>query len=150
MLERLAANVGKGLAAGLVGTAAMTVSSTLEMKLRDRGASNAPADAASKVLDIEEFRSEDAEQRFGQLVHWGYGTGWGAARGVLATFLPPLAADAGHLAALWGSEQVMLPTLDVAPPATEWGAQEVAVDAWHHLVYVAATGLAYRWLDDRG
>lgn len=69
MLARLAANIGKGLAAGLVGTAAMTVSSTLEMKLRDRGASNAPTDPASKVLDIDGFISEEAEQRFGQLVH---------------------------------------------------------------------------------
>lgn len=149
MLARLAANVGKGLAAGLVGTAAMTASSTLEMKLRDRGSSSAPADAASEVLDIEEFTSEEAEQRFGQMVHWGYGTGWGAARGVLGTFLPPTLADAGHLTAVMGAEQVVLPRLDVAPPATEWGAQEVAIDAWHHLVYVAATGLAYRWLDQR-
>jgi hypothetical protein len=149
MIARLAANVGKGLAAGLFGTAAMTLSSTLEMKLRDRGSSNAPADAASKVLGIAEFSSEEAEQRFGQLVHWGYGTGWGGVRGVLGSFLPPAMADAGHFAALWGSEHVMLPTLDVAPPATEWGAEEVAVDAWHHLVYIAAAGIAYRWLDRR-
>ncbi len=150
MITRLASNVGKGLAAGLVGTAAMTVSSTLEMKLRDRGASNAPAQAAAEVLGIDEFASDEAEERFGQLVHWGYGTGWGAARGVLGTFLPPLAADLAHFGAVWGGEHVMLPTLDVAPPATEWGAQEVAIDAWHHLVYVGATGIAYRLLDRRG
>lgn len=149
MIARLAANVGKGLAAGLVGAAAMTVSSTLEMKLRDRGSSNAPADAASKVLGIDGFTSDAAEERFGQLVHWGYGTGWGAVRGALGTVLPPAVADAAHFATLWGSEHVMLPALDVAPPATEWGAEEVAVDAWHHLVYIAATGLAYRWLDRR-
>jgi hypothetical protein len=53
----------------------MTVSSTLEMKLRDRGASNAPADAASKLLHIDGFTSDEAEQRFGQLVHWAYGPG---------------------------------------------------------------------------
>jgi hypothetical protein len=150
MLARLAANIGKGLAAGLVGTAAMTVSSTMEMKLRDRGSSNAPADAASKVLGVDGFTSEEAEQRFGQLIHWAYGTSWGAARGILGTVLPPGVADAAHFAALWGSEQVMLPALDVAPPATEWGAEEVAVDTWHHTVYILATGLAYRWLDVRG
>jgi hypothetical protein len=150
MLARLAANIGKGLAAGLVGTAAMTVSSTLEMKLRDRGASNAPADAASKLLHIDGFTSDEAEQRFGQLVHWAYGTGWGAARGILGTVLPPVAADAGHFGAVWRSEQVMLPALEVAPPAAEWGAEEIAVDGWHHAVYAVATGLAYRWLDARG
>jgi hypothetical protein len=149
MIARLAANVGKGLAAGLFGTAAMTLSSSLEMKLRDRGSSNAPADAASKVLGIAEFSSEEVEQRFGQLVHWAYGTGWGAARGAFGTVLPPPVADAAHFGAVWGAEQVMLPALDVSPPATQWGAKEVAVDAWHHLVYIAATGLAYRWLDRR-
>jgi hypothetical protein len=149
MLAQITANLGKGLAAGLVGTAAMTLPSTMEMKLRDRGASNAPADAASELLDIDEFSSEDAKQRFGQLVHWTYGTGWGAARGVLGAFLPPPAADAAHFVSVWGAEQVMLPALDVSPPATKWGAEEVAVDAWHHLVYAVATGLAYRWLDAR-
>jgi hypothetical protein len=41
----------------------------------------------------------------------------------------------------------MLPTLDVAPPATEWGVAEVAVDAWHHAVYALTTGMAYAWLN---
>lgn len=149
MIARLAANVGKGLAAGLAGTAAMTLSSTLEMKLRDRGGSSAPADAASKVLGIDGFTSASAEERFGQMVHWAYGTGLGAARGALGTFLPPVAADVSHFGSVWGAEQVTLPALDVAPPATEWGGKEIAIDTWHHLVYVATTGLVYRWLDRR-
>ena len=41
----------------------------------------------------------------------------------------------------------MLPALDVAPPLTEWDAEEVAIDAFHHLVYAAATGVAYSLLD---
>jgi hypothetical protein len=41
----------------------------------------------------------------------------------------------------------MLPALEVAPPLTEWGAKEIAVDALHHLVYAAATGAAYSLLD---
>jgi hypothetical protein len=28
----------------------------------------------------------------------------------------------------------MLPALDVAPPITQWGSEEIAIDAWHHLV----------------
>jgi hypothetical protein len=45
----------------------------------------------------------------------------------------------------------MLPTLGVAPPVTQWGSKEVAIDAWHHLVYAAATSLAYAFLDrDQG
>ena len=144
---RLAGNIGKGLAAGFVGTAAMTVSSTLEAKIRDRGSSSTPAEAAEKMLGVEEMDSEQAESRFNNLVHWGYGTAWGAARGLLGSVLPPAAADAAHLGAVWGGEQVVLPSLDVSPPATQWGAKEVGIDVLHHVVYALATGLAYRWLD---
>lgn len=150
MPARLVTNLAKGVAAGLLGTAAMTVSSTVEMKLRDRGSSNVPVAAASRVLGIEGFTSDDSERRFGQLVHWVYGTAWGVGRGFTGSVLPPVAADAAHFGAVWGAEHVLLPTLEVAPPAPEWGARELAVDAWHHVVYAAATGKAFRWLDRRG
>ncbi|MDQ2881798.1 MAG: hypothetical protein M3Y48_11385 [Actinomycetota bacterium] len=45
MIGQVAAAVGKGLFAGMVGTAAMTASSTLEAKLRGRKGSTAPLDA---------------------------------------------------------------------------------------------------------
>jgi hypothetical protein len=145
----LAAAVGKGLAAGLAGTAAMTVSSTLEAKLRGREASTAPARAASKVLGVAPV-DEQGERRFNSLVHWGYGTGWGAARGVFAAVgLGGVPATLAHLGAVWGSEQVALPATGAAPPATQWEATEVVIDVWHHVVYAAATSVAYRWLDRR-
>ncbi len=148
MISNLAQNVGKGLLAGLAGTAAMTISSTIEMKVRGREASTAPARAAEKVLGIKEFQNGSAEKRFSTLVHWGYGTGWGAARGVLRTMgVPPKIATALHYSAVWGGESVMLPVLDVAPPVTMWGGKEIAIDAWHHVVYVVGTALAYEALD---
>jgi hypothetical protein len=147
LLGHLAASVGKGLAAGLVGTAAMTVSSTLEARIRGRAPSSTPADAASKVLGVAPV-DEQGEQRFNQLVHWGYGTGWGAVRGLLGGLgLRGLPANVSHLAAVWGAEQVVLPATGAAPPATQWGAREIAIDLWHHVVYATATGLAYHWLD---
>jgi hypothetical protein len=146
-LGDVASAVGKGLFAGVAGTAAMTVSSTLEMKLRGRGASSAPAQAAAKVLGVQPI-DEEAQARFSNLVHWGYGTGWGGVRGLIAAagFSGP-AATATHLAAVWGSEQVMLPALGVTPPLTQWGKEEVAIDALHHAVYAAATSIAYSLLD---
>jgi hypothetical protein len=144
----LACTVGKGLVAGFAGTAAMTVSSTLEQHLRGRAASTAPADATAKVLGIAEFSTPGAKNRFSNLVHWGYGTGWGVVRGLLAAAgLRPAAATLAHGAAVWGNEQVMLPVLDVAPPVYMWPREEVAIDAFHHLVYVTATGVAYGLLD---
>jgi uncharacterized membrane protein YagU involved in acid resistance len=143
----LATTIGKGLVAGVAGTAAMTLSSTLEARLRGREFSTAPAKAAQKLLGIKEFTTPAAEARFSNLVHWGYGTGWGVARAVLGRLLGPKAADAAHFGAVWGSALVMLPALDVAPPAWTWGAEEVAIDVFHHAVYVTTTGIAYDLLD---
>ena len=140
----LAQRVARGLLAGAIGTAAMTVSSTIEQKLRGREASTAPADAAMKVLGIEGFCDDAAKSRFSNAVHWAYGTAWGVPRALLdAAGLNPAAATGAHGAALWGSEQVMLPALGVAPPLWEWGVAEIAIDALHHAVYTVATSLAY-------
>ena len=122
--EKVASSIGKGLVAGVVGTAAMTVSSTLEARLRGRASSSAPARATAKVLGISSFEDGVAQARFNDLSHWGYGTSWGSA-------------------------QVTLPALDIAPPSIFWGSQEVAIDAFHHTVYALATGVAYELLSTR-
>jgi uncharacterized membrane protein YagU involved in acid resistance len=145
-MNALAAAIGKGVVAGLVGTAAMTVSSTVEAKLRRRPFSTAPAKAAQKVLGIESFASPQAEARFSNVVHWSYGTGWGVARGILGMVLPPKAAGLAHFGAVWGGAVVMLPTLGVAPPVWKWRRDEVAIDVLHHIVYVTATAAAYELL----
>jgi hypothetical protein len=145
----LAAAIGRGLVAGFAGTAAMTLSSTLEAKLRGRAPSSAPARATTKVLGIKEFEDDIAKARFNDLSHWGYGTGWGVVRGLLgATGMTPKAATAAHGAAIYGSAQVTLPALDVAPPAIFWPKEEIAIDAFHHVVYATATGLAYQLISD--
>jgi hypothetical protein len=145
----LAGAIGKGLVAGFAGTAAMTLSSTLEAKLRGRAPSSAPARATTKVLGIKEFEDDIAKARFNDLSHWGYGTGWGVVRGLLgATGMTPKAATAAHGAAIYGSAQVTLPALDVAPPAIFWPKEEIAIDAFHHVVYATATGLAYQLISD--
>ena len=147
MLSHLTGAIGKGLVAGLVGTAAMTASSTLEMKLRGRGGSDAPAKAAGKVLGVEP-KGDEGKERFSNIVHWGYGTSWGAVRGLLgAAGLRGPAATAAHFATVWGTELKMLPALEVAPPPQEWGAAELAVDALHHAVYAAAAGAAYEYIE---
>ena len=147
-LATLADAIGKGLVAGFAGTAAMTASSTLEARLRGRPASSAPARATAKVLGIKEFEDDHAKARFSDLSHWGYGTGWGVVRALLAaTGLKPGAATAAHGAAVWGSAQVTLPALEVAPPVVFWGVEEIAIDLFHHAVYTVATGLAYELLD---
>jgi hypothetical protein len=151
LVSTIASNVGKGLVAGFVGTAAMTVSSSLEARIRGRAASSAPARATTKVLGIKEFEDDIAAARFNDLSHWGYGTMWGVVRGLLGTTrLSPRAASAAHGAAVWGSAAATLPLLEVAPPFVFWGKKEVAIDLWHHAVYATAAGLAYRLIDAPG
>ncbi|GAB3441955.1 hypothetical protein GCM10027570_08690 [Streptomonospora sediminis] len=138
-----ASSVGRGLLAGLVGTAAMTVSSTIEARLSGRGPSTAPAQAAGTVMGVEP-RNESGEQRFNTMVHWGYGTMWGAARGLIGDAgLHGPAAAAAHLALVWGGEQAALPATGVSSPAWQWGPRQIAIDLLHHSVYAAATGCAY-------
>src|SRR6476646_1031960 len=79
LLRAIATEVGSGLLAGLAGAAAMTIASTIEMKLRRRPPSTAPADAAGKVLHVQP-RDDQGKQRFGTLVHYAYGTAWGLGR----------------------------------------------------------------------
>ena len=148
MLNRLALGIGRGILAGAAGTAAMTLSSTLEARLRGRPSSTAPAKAAARALGIETFDDGEAYARFSNLVHWGYGTGWGVARGMLrASGVRPRLATATHFATLWGSALYALPKYEVAPPVTEWAAEDIAIDVFHHLVYVSATAVAFELLD---
>jgi hypothetical protein len=150
-LNTLGSSIGKGLLAGLAGTAAMTVSSSIEARLRKRAASSAPARATAKVLGIKEFESDLAQARFNDLSHWGYGTSWGVLRGLLsATGMKPRAATALHGAAIYGAAQATLPALEIAPPVIFWPKQEIAIDAWHHAVYAAATGVAYELINANG
>jgi hypothetical protein len=146
IFARVATALARGLVAGLIGTAAMTLSSTIEMRARKRPPSDAPAKAVETVLEIEP-KDEAAEERLSNIVHWGYGTAWGVARGMLDLVgLKGLAATLAHFAAVWGAAMVMLPTVRAAPPPTEWGTTELAIDGFHHAVYATATGAAYEAL----
>lgn len=146
-LSEVAAAAGVGAAAGLAGTAAMTISSTVEAKLRGRPGSDTPARAAGVVLGVAPT-SEETKPRFNTLVHWGYGTGWGVLRGVFdVAGLRGTTAAAAHLGAVWAGEQAVLPLTGVSSPAWKWGGKEIGIDLLHHGVYAAATSAVYEVLD---
>jgi hypothetical protein len=147
--DTIASAIGRGLVAGFVGTAAMTLSSAVEARLRGRTPSSAPARATAKVLGIAEFEDDVAKARFNDLSHWGFGTSWGVLRGLLgASGLSGPQATALHGAAVYGNSQVMLPALEIAPPSVFWAKEEIAIDAFHHAVYALATGIAYEALSN--
>lgn len=139
--------IGKGVLAGVAGTAAMTAVSTVEMKMQDRETSTVPAEAAEDIVGFD-VSSEEGEKKLTNLVHWVYGVGWGAFRGLLCSFgLRGPEATGTYFAGVWGSGLAMLPALGVAPPPQEWGSKAVAMDAAHHAVYAGATDLAFRFLE---
>jgi len=75
-LGSLGCIVGKGILAGLAGTAAISVSRAVGMNLTGREPSSTPARAVEKVLGIKAVDDEH-EAQFSNMVHWGYGTSWG-------------------------------------------------------------------------
>ena len=141
MIARAACGLGIGLVAGVVGTAAITVSQLIAMRIQGRKPSSSPVKAVSKVFAIQPVE-DAAASRLNELTHWGYGTTWGAARGLMTVFgLRGPWADVVHWGLVQGTAMVMLPGLKVAPPVREWGAKEIAIEGFHHVVYVAAVGL---------
>jgi len=99
------------------------------------------------VLGVQP-RNDAGKARFSNVVHWAYGTSWGTVRGLLhAAGLDGTKATALHFTAIWGGAQVMLPALDVAAPLWESEPKEIAIDAFHHLVYAGATGIAFNALE---
>ena len=142
-----AGSAGRGLLAGFVGTAAITVSQLIEMKITGRQGSDAPAKAVEKTLPVKAPDDEDERMLMGQLVHWDYGTSWGIPLGLMREAgVKSLPASLIHFVGIWGTALVMLPSLDLAPPVTEWSSKQIAIDMAHHGVYATAAGLAYERL----
>jgi len=51
---------------------------------------------------------------------------------------------------VWTTELVVTPALDIGvPPVSHWDAEDIAVDALHHLVYASATSATCE-LPERG
>ncbi len=93
----VATALGKGIIAGLAGTAAITISQMIEMQLTGRKTSDAPVKAAEKVLDVKPASKEDKE-KMAQEVHWSYGTSWGVVRSLIsATGMTGLPGEPGTL-----------------------------------------------------
>lgn len=148
IIGKIASEIGKGLMAGAAGTLAITLSQMIEMKITKRKPSEAPGEAAEKVLDVKPATEED-KQKFSKEVHWAYGTTWGIPRSIMGLLgLKGLTATALHFATVYTSALMVPTSLKVAPPLKEWSIKEFAVDALHHAVYAVVAGLVYDALND--
>ena len=146
-IGELGSAIGKGLIAGLAGTAAMTLSQLVEMKITGRKPSEAPVKVASEITGIKPVNANQKEKVSNE-IHWAYGTGWGIARGIVGlTGLKGVPAALVHFAAIWGTSMIMLPAFKIAPPVFDEEPQSVTVDGLHHAIYALTAGLVYDALD---
>jgi hypothetical protein len=149
-LDRFAHHLGRGLVASVAGTAAMTVSSTLEMRLRGRPPSDAPGRAAARMLRVR-VEDDPATGRLARLGHVVTGVGLGAARGLVGfAGLREPAASAVFLGVSLAPDAAGLPAAGIAPPPWRWQPVEIAASVGHHAVFALATGAAYAALEHAG
>ena len=139
--------------AAVLGTVAMTWSSTTEMYLEGRSESVVPGKATNKILrliGVPEFADDSkALKILSHLTHWIYGAAWGALYWVFVSVadLNPVVAGVPFFLAVWIIEQIELPMLGIGVPwPWTWGKTDDGyvwkynlLDAWHHVVYAAGT-----------
>ncbi len=139
--------VARGLAAGVAGTAAMTVYQTAVAKLRGSEASTTPAEVGKRVIRGVFHRRFDEEHTsaLNNAMHWGYGTSWGAAYaltdGIDDTAVIPRGLAFGT--AVWAASLLELPAMKLAPPVWKYPPVELVLDVSYHLVYGVAAAAAY-------
>lgn len=137
--------------AAVLGTVAMTLSSTTEMQWRGRSASVVPGLAANKMLrlvGVPELKGR-ALDILSTWTHWVYGAAWGVLFWVLVDpiGMPVAVAGVVFFLVVWLAEQIHLPLMGVGvPPSWTWGLKENLIDAWHHVVFAAGTTLGYTLL----
>lgn len=161
--------IGKGLLAGVAGTAAMTAWQELAAKLQspgggegaesDRSTPNpwevAPAPArVAKLIGERVFHLEVPAEKIGFLtnaMHWGTGTGWGAVYGLLAGTRRRSTPGDGLAfgTVVWVASYAQLVPLGIYEPPWKYSPRVLAFDISYHLVYGGATALAFAVLSDR-
>lgn len=139
--------LGRGFAAGVVGTAAMTALQELVSLVRGGGGgpphrwadAPAPAQLGKRLLEGV-FEQRVTLQRAPLLTHafhWGYGTALGGAYGLVQATLRanPWAMGLGFGASAWALSYVELVPMGLQKPPWEYEPKTIAVDVSYHLAY---------------
>ena len=134
----------RGLAAGVAGTAAMTVAQSAYYQLTDARPSDAPLKVAQKVVKVP--REHRAKVNTG--MHVLYGSSWGIPFGVLAGTRgsQPEPAGVAFGLAVWGASLAQLPALGLAPLPWKQSPRALATDAGFHVIYGLGAAAALRAL----
>jgi len=134
------------LIAGFFGVLVMTISQTIEMKIRSRKASFTPAIGVSKILKINfEKLSQKNKIRLNNAVHWIYGTFFGLFLLIFyfLGFNNVIYMILIYFLVVWIQGLIVLPVLKLASPPWKWKKSDIFFDAFHHFVLAIITVLAY-------
>lgn len=169
--------VARGLAAGVFGTALMTIAQELSVKLQapqdsdqqgddqqsdeqrgDEQPDEDPWEQASMPAKVGRrisegvFEREVSPERISLLthvMHWAYGTAWGTVYGLIGgTFRPrPLPAGLSFGGAVWAMSYVQLVPMGLYEPPWKYPRKDIAMEVGYHLVYGVGVASAHRVLD---
>jgi hypothetical protein len=155
----------RGLLAGAVGTVVMDL--VLYRRYRSGGGTDdflkwefasvtdwehAPAPAIVGKRLVEGFTREplppDRAGLINNVMHWGYGSGWAAAYGLVAGSLrrPFVALGAPFGATVWSSSYILLPLAKLYKPIWEYDAKTLWKDLSAHLAFGMGTSAAFALL----
>jgi hypothetical protein len=129
----------KGLIAGVIGTAAMTVAENVEQKITHRSDSYVPARTMSRHLHLRSPDRKSLARNW--TMHWGTGAVVGMARGVIAANgLRSAMGSTLHLGLRLSTDQFLENRAGTSRPPTRWPREELAIDLFHKAVYAYVTG----------
>jgi hypothetical protein len=144
----LTGNVGRGILAGVAGTAVMTAfQKFVEMPIAGRDDSYAPADFAERILPVHP-KTPEGRTRLNYITHFSLGGMWGTAYGIAATVgLRGQKAVNAVFAAVYTGDVILNTALGLYQP-TKWTRQDWVVDIVDKYVQAQATGAIFdRFLD---
>jgi hypothetical protein len=132
----------RGVAAGLLGVAAMTVAEKCEQAVTQRPNSYVPGRALLTLLTGQQPGDREQPLAFNHAMHWGTGALLGALRGMWAAVgLRGPRAHLAHTVVRLSFDQTMENVTGVGAPPRTWPMREQVVDVGHKALFSLVTGL---------
>jgi uncharacterized membrane protein YagU involved in acid resistance len=155
------AAVAQGLVAGVIGNAVFTGYQALKARRSEEPAGESsppedwsetppPAQVGQRVAAGLFRRPVDLEHAglVKNVVHWAYGSGWGAAYALIQESVgQPLVSGVALTTVVMVADYTMLPAMKLYQPPWEYEGRALAKDFAGHLVHGLAIAAAYRGLD---
>jgi hypothetical protein len=134
--------LARGLVAGAVGVAAMTLAEKLEQAFTKRPNSYVPAHTLERLLGLP-HRPDHERLLLNWAMHWGQGIALGAIRAQMAQrgYRGPIGSFL-YLNLRLLNDQTLENATGVGAPPWTWPVDEQVVDLLHKAIYAYATGAA--------